>query len=261
MNFSKPEIFSVFLLSAFILTMISFIIVMIFTLQNRRRGFQSDLLALRANFDKELYKAQLEIQEQTFQDISREIHDNVGQMLSLARLGIDTLDLQNQNEARQGLRELSEIVENALNDLRHMSRSLNNEIVKNVGLEKSIEKQVKYIQKGGKYNVRFDVKGQKSKIDENKQILLFRIVQESLNNILKHATASDIVINIEYLKDQLSVKIEDNGQGFQLADGCSQLQDINGIQNMRQRASLINARLNIVSEIGRGTTVTVLTPL
>src|SRR6185295_12594527 len=109
MNFSKTEIVSIFLLSVFILTMITFIIVMIFTLQNKRRGFQSDLLALRANYDKELYKAQLEIQEQTFQDISREIHDNVGQMLSLARLGIETLDLQNQIEARQGLREVSEI--------------------------------------------------------------------------------------------------------------------------------------------------------
>src|ERR1700676_3047652 len=145
-------VFLIFMV-VFILVMISFIVIILFFAQKKQKGFTDDLTAAKANYERELYKAQLEIQEQTFQEIAREIHDNVGQILSLAKLGLGTLDLERKDEAEESITEISDILEKALDDLRHMSRSMNAEIIKKGGLIKSIEMQVGYIQRGGKFSI------------------------------------------------------------------------------------------------------------
>ena len=122
--------------TALILTMVVFIILILFSFQKKQYNYTLKLKAVKFNHDKELYKAQLEIQEQTFLQISREIHDNVGQYLSLARLSLTTLDLNSPTEAKSGIAEISEIIEKALEDLRDMSKSMNPEIIRKGGLKK-----------------------------------------------------------------------------------------------------------------------------
>src|SRR4030095_3418002 len=108
-----------------ILVMITFIIIILFFVQKKQRLFEKNLIDVKTNYDRELYKAQLEIQEQTFQEIAREIHDNVGQILSLAKLGLGTLDLEKKDESKESILEISDILEKALEDLRHLSRTMN----------------------------------------------------------------------------------------------------------------------------------------
>jgi two-component system, NarL family, sensor kinase len=227
--------------------------------QKKQKGFMDDLITVKANHDRELFKAQLEIQEQTFQQIAREIHDNVGQILSLARLGLGTLDLDRKEDAKESILEISDILEKALDDLRYMSRSMNTEIIKKGGLKKSIEMQVGFLQRGGKFNIQFTVNGEYIKLDE-KEIILFRIVQESVNNIIRHSCASDICISLFYNKDHLKLLIKDNGKGFNLAEKISGPNHISGIYNMQHRARLIQAELKIDSEVGKGTCITVTIP-
>src|SRR5450755_4744585 len=174
---SAAIVFLVFM-TIFILVMVSFIIRILFFVQKKQKGFTLDLIAVKANYDKELFKAQLEIQEQTFQEIAREIHDNVGQILSLAKLGLGTLDLDRKEEAKESIVEISDILEKALDDLRHMSRVMNSKIINKGGLIKSIEMQVGYIQRGGKFNIHLNINGEPIRLDETKEIILFRIVQE-----------------------------------------------------------------------------------
>ena len=252
-------IFFIFI-TIFILVMIAFIIIILFFIQKKQKGFVIDIMAIKANYERELYKTRLEIQEQTFQEIAREIHDNVGQILSLAKLGLSTLDFDRKDEAKESIVEISDILEKALDDLRHMSRTLNAEVIKNGGLRKSIEMQVGYIQRGGKFNIHFHISGEYVMLDETKEVILFRIVQEAVNNIIRHSTATDICISLHYSNDLLKLHVQDNGKGFSLSEQISGSNQISGIYNMQQRAKMINSEFQLDSKIGNGTSIIVNTP-
>ncbi|HEY4147377.1 MAG TPA: histidine kinase, partial [Chitinophagaceae bacterium] len=229
------------MITAFILIMVAFIIVILLFLQKKQKDYNSELKAVKFNYDKELYKAQLEIQEQTFQEISREIHDNVGQFLSLAKLSLTTLDISRREEAESGIAEITEILEKALEDLRDMSKSMNPDVIRKGGLKKAIEMQVGFLQRRGKYHVTFDINGEYQSISEQKEIILFRILQEAVNNIIRHASASDIIILISSFKEELKLYIRDNGKGFDTKFPYPPTRKVGGINNMQQRAKLIEA--------------------
>jgi two-component system, NarL family, sensor kinase len=255
---SATLVFLIFMI-IFILVMITFIIIILFTAQKKQRGFELELNTVKLNFEKELYKAQLEIQEQTFKEISREIHDNVGQILSLAKMGLGTLDIEKKEEAKESIVEISDILEKALDDLRHLSHAMNSEVLTRGGLKRSIEMQMGYIQRGGKFNTHLEVNGEPIIFDETKEIILFRIVQEAINNIIRHSIATDIRILLFYEKDYLKIVIQDNGKGFSLTELITGIKPINGIQNMQQRAKMIESEFELDSQPGKGTRISVTT--
>jgi two-component system NarL family sensor kinase len=262
MPFSKTEAIAVFcFITIFILVVVTFIIIILFFIQKKQKGFALDMIAVKANHESELFKTKLEIQKQTFDEISREIHDNVGQSLSLAKLGLSTLDPEGQYAGNEEIKEISEILEKALHDLRYMCRTLNSDIIKNGGLKKTIEMQVGYLQRGGKFNIQLHVDGDLVMLDETKEVFLFRIVQESVNNIIRHANATYINISLSYSKIALKLQINDNGKGFDLNEQISGPNHISGIYNMKNRAKMIGAEIQIESKIGSGTTIIVTTPL
>src|SRR5258708_19849784 len=208
-------------MTIFILVMITFIIIILFFVQKKQRGFNNDLLEIKANYDLELYRAQSEIQEQTSLEIARELHDNVGQNLSLAKLSLSTLDLDKKDEAKASITEISDIIELALHNLRLLTRCMNSEIISKGGLAKSINMQVDFIQRGGKFNARLEVTGEPKTLPDTKEIFLFRIVQEAINNIIRHSKASEIWISLEYAKNFLILQVRDNGNGFVLNEKIS----------------------------------------
>ncbi|MDP4130074.1 MAG: sensor histidine kinase [Bacteroidota bacterium] len=262
MPYSSTEmIIFLIMITAFVLIMVVFIVIILFFLQKKQQGYYSNLKAVKFYYDKELYKAQLEIQEQTFREISREIHDNVGQFLSLAKLGLVSLDINNRKETEDGIAEITEILEKALEDLRDMSKAMNPDVIRKGGLKKAIEMQVGFLQRGGKYHVTFNINGECQSISEEKEIILFRILQEAVNNIIRHASARDIVILLNPGEQELTLIIQDNGKGFDTRLTNSQFSRIGGINHMQQRAKLIDARFDIESTEGKGTTITVSTPL
>ncbi len=262
MPYSHTEIILfLILITLFILIMVVFIVFISLILQKKQLDYYTNLKAVKFTYDKELYKAQLEIQEQTFQQISREIHDNVGQFLSLAKLSLTTLDMDSREETESGILEISEILEKALEDLRDMSKSMNPEIIRKGGLKRAIEMQVGFLQRGGKYHVTFNICGDYQTVSEQKEIILFRILQEAVNNIIRHASASDITILLSSYKEELKLLIQDNGKGFDTKYPYPPSRKIGGITNMQQRAKLIDARFDIESVLGKGTTITVSTPV
>jgi hypothetical protein len=247
-------------MTLFIIAMIYFIVKILFLVQKKQRRFNNDLLEAKTNYDLELYKVQSEIQEQTSQEISRELHDNVGQNLSLARLGLSTLELDKKYEAKANIDEISGIIEIALDDLRLLTRCMNAEIIKNGGLIKSINTQMSYIKRGGKFNAHLNVTGEPIILPDTKEIFLFRIVQEAINNIIRHSKASDIYISLEYAPKSLALKIKDNGKGFNLNEKTSGPGCVSGIYNMQRRAKIIDADFEMDSHVGEGTSIKVTTP-
>ncbi len=261
MPISKSEAIAVFcFITLFILVVVSFIIVILFFIKKKQKGFALDLIAIKVEHEMELYKTKLEIQEQNSLEISREIHDNVGQSISLAKMILNTLDTHENYESKVCISETSELLELALDNLRYIGRKLNSEIIKKGGLKKSIEMQLGYLRRGGKLNTQLHVNGEYVTLDETKEVFLFRIVQESINNIIRHANATSITICLSYSKNSLKLQIEDNGKGFNLNDQISGPNHVGGIYNMQNRAKQIGAEILIDSTIGNGTTIIVTTP-
>ncbi|HET7001836.1 MAG TPA: ATP-binding protein, partial [Puia sp.] len=128
------------------------------------------------------------------------------------------------------------------------------------GLIKSINMQVDFIQRRGKFNASLEVTGEPKTLADTKEIFIFRIVQEAINNIIRHSKASDIWILLEYTENFLVLQIRDNGNGFTLDEKISEPNLINGIYNMQRRAKIIEAKIDIESDVGKGTCIKLTTP-
>ena len=254
------------IISLFILVMVTFVVIILFFIQKKQKGFISDLNTVKLNYEKELYKVQLEIQEQTFQEIALEIHDNVGQLITLAKFGISALDFDKKDEAIADSKNISAMLVKATEDLRYMSRSMNSKFINNRGLTRSIETQVEYLQRSADFITYLHVIGQYVKLNETKEVTLIvdaachpAILQEAINNIIKHAAATEINITLTYSKEMLILCIQDNGRGFNFVEMMTGAESVNGLSNMQHRARLIDAEFQIDSKPGNGTTVMVTT--
>ena len=238
-------------------SMAAFIAWILFAYQKKNNTFQAQLEIIRDNNEKELLKSQLEMQEQTFQYISQEIHDNVGQFISLAKLHMNTINLDDKISARNQLEHSTELLGRALDDLRDLSKSLSSELIKNAGLVKAVELQVSQLQKTGKYRIIFEVHGNYGYMEEQKEIILFRIMQEAINNIVRHSFAGEIDIILSFFDDYLLTRIHDNGKGF---NPSAIFNNPGGVNNMKKRARLINADFKIESSAEKGTAITINAP-
>lgn len=220
---------------------------------------------LKHTFSQNLLQTQLEIQEQTLKTISQEIHDNIGQVLSLAKLNLNTIDISRQEQLLQKIDSSKQLVGKAIQDLRDLSKSLNTDTVAANGLIRSLEYELDMIKKAGEHETILDINGGIVKADPQKELILFRIIQEVLNNIIKHAEAKRINVLANYTTDELELIISDDGKGFDLKpvakEEIQQTPPGLGIRNMHSRAKLIGADFSMNSVTGQGTTVKLKLPL
>lgn len=221
------------------------ILVIIFTVKHQR-----NVLLHKS----ELLKAQLEIQEQTFNTISQEIHDNVGQVLSLAKVQLNIID-QGEILNKELLADAKDSVSKALGDLRNIAKSLNTDCIRISSLPESISLEVKRINRARLINATFTSKGKVRNIEDQKKLIIFRIIQEALQNILKHAKAKNVDIRFQYKPDYIKIKIHDNGIGFDKE--LLSKKDGLGLQNIVNRAAMINGKADIKSTLNEGTTITI----
>ena len=203
-------------------------------------------------FQKTLNASILETQEQLLNSISQDLHDDAGQQLTVINFQLENLKLDiNDNENK--LEAVSTSVVQLANSLRKISHSLNPNWLENIGFINAIKSETNRIS-GNKgieiiTNINDDIK---PTINHEIEIVIFRIFQETINNILKHAKASRIEINIS-TSPKLIIEIADNGKGFSVDNEI--FTDSIGLKNCKSRAKLINFDYQINSEIGRGTSV------
>lgn len=200
-------------------------------------------------FEKELATSQVEIKEQTLNYIGQELHDDVGQKLSVVRLRQNQLISKLKNSEKEELNELSELLGECIQDIRNLSKTLITEQIIHFGLTESIEREVKRIQKLKLLKIDFITQKQDIDISPKHGLILFRIIQESINNILKHSRAKNVTIRLDDDHETLHINISDNGKGF----NTTKIQDGSGLKNMELRAKLIHAEFSIQSELDKGT--------
>lgn len=227
------------------------IVTMLYIHQNKRIAFQDQLAS-----------TQLEIQEETFQYISREIHDNIGLSLTLAKLYLNTLNNHSLQKQTEVIDSSAELIGQAISDLSYISKNLNSELIKSEGFINVLQMKLEKIRKTEKFKIQFAICGNPVFMSSQSELIVYRIMQEALNNIIKHskATAIDIVLN--YFETDLNVKIQDNGIGINstVNDKMKFKEMSAGLNNMKKRAKMINGSCDIKSN-QTGTTVLVTIPL
>jgi signal transduction histidine kinase len=249
---SDEEIYITVIASALLMTFLTVVVVIaIVKYQNRARKHLQEVVDLKNSYHQEIMHAKLEMQEQTFLAISQEIHDNIGQILSLIRLNISTIKPQDILSTENKVKESKSLLDQAIGDLRELSRRLNSEFLAQQSLAELLQFQLALIQKTGHFQTGLVIQGEEKPLDSGKKLILFRISQEALNNVIKHAGAKTISIALSYLPDRLRLSIEDDGQGFDAS--TNQHRKGVGTQSMAYRAKLIGAHFTIFSKPGKGT--------
>ena len=143
----------------FLLLLISFIVTIVYKYQQKQNAYFKEMEALNVSHQNALLQSRIEIQEQTFQNISREIHDNIGQKLTLAKLHLNTLNFTNSDNTIMQVNDSVNIISEAINDLSDMSRSMSSEIILNNGLIKALELEAAQLTKSGIFKTNFSVTG------------------------------------------------------------------------------------------------------
>lgn len=239
------------------------IIVMVLVYQKKQLQYIGEKKQLKDTFEKEILESKLEIQEQTLKNISQEIHDNIGQVLSLVKLNINTMNHKEPELLQDKIADSRKLITKVIQDLRDLSRSLNTDYIMESGLSKAVEYELSMIKKSGEFQVTFDTEGNQYRLENQQELILFRIVQEALHNIIKHSKATKIGVSILFEPGLFTLKISDNGIGFD----ASQLENDNynnfglGIRNMYSRAKIINTSFKLTSTIDEGTVITITLPM
>jgi signal transduction histidine kinase len=252
------EVFLAVLLTTVIFLFLSIAIVFLMLyFQKKKFQYAKEKGELEKQYGEQLLQSRLEMQEQTFETISDEIHDNVGQLLSLAKLQLSILE-QNEISDKSLITEIKGNVGNALTDLRDIAKSLSTSRIQELSLLQAVEQELQRIGRAGIIVCKVAVTGNEQQIAEQKKIIIFRIVQESLQNILKHAQATTINVEFDF-SEQLNIIIEDNGVGFSAGEKVK-IETGLGLQNIVKRATLINGEATINSIINNGTKITLTIP-
>ncbi|MEP6750134.1 MAG: ATP-binding protein [Bacteroidota bacterium] len=245
-----------------LLFLLSFIAAILFLYQKKNILYNQQLEDEKNNYEKNILQTQLEIQEQTFQHISREIHDNIGLSLTLAKLQLNTINYVDAQKTKDNVDSSIALIGKAIIDLSDISKSFNSEVIKNQGLYSMLKVETDKINASGNIRVEFLEEGDIVFLDAEKELIIYRIAQEALNNILKHSSASLVLIKLKYEIKFVKLSIEDNGIGFKKIEiekyRSGKLNS--GLLNMRSRAIMLNGTFTVNSGTDTGTIITITAP-
>lgn len=209
----------------------------------------------------------IQAQEQERKRIARDIHDGPAQVLAniiiMAEICEKMIEKNEIDEAKQELNELKGTVRTVLKEIRKTIYDLRPMALDDLGLVPAIKKYVNLLNKEGREQVRFIIIGEEEALPRYLDTTLFRIIQEGVANIRKHASANNIDIKLEMRRDYINLSIEDDGTGFNVRRTMTNEDDINGLglMGIKERAKLVDGEAAIESRPGHGTRIFVKIPI
>lgn len=225
-----------------------------------RKNHVLEKTAMKQKFDAELLKTQLEVQEQTMQSIATELHDNVGQLLSLTTLTLNSIDLNNTEKAGKKIDNSLGLVNNSIKELRELAKLLHGEQIVQNGIGHAIEQELNWLNKAGVHQLIVS----NNLIDLNytspdKDLIILRLLQEIINNIIKHAKASVIEVEGYFRENTLYLNVKENGVGFDVEETRGRRTGM-GLNSIYKRIEMINGKLALNSSPNNGTTILIEIP-
>lgn len=241
--------------SSILLLITLFIVMLVMAYLRRDLKHLKEKETMEADFEKQLLQSQLETQEETLNQLSIEIHDNVGQLLNSTKLLIG-LTQRSLAESPDTLIMADETLAKAIQELRSLSKSLNKEWLQQFNFIENLEAEISRINAAKSLQIHLYRPASLS-LKPGEQIILFRIVQEILQNSMKHAQAKNIEIKMKEDNQHLTIYIADDGTGFTESD----VEKSVGILNIRHRTRLLGGTVEWQSSLNNGTSVTIQLPV
>ena len=235
----------VLIVSTILILIIVIALIILFTTFQKKKNFLVEKQKEeQERFEKEIAETQIEIREATLRNISWELHDNIGQLLTLAKI-------QLQNSTPENIKEVSETITKGLTEVRSLSKLINPEAIKNIDLREALQLEVDHFNRLNFIETTYKVEGDEVEIDKKASIVLFRILQEFFSNTIKHSKATNLEVTLNYKKDKLILFAKDNGVGFLINEKKEGI----GLSNIKNRIKLIGAEINFVTAENKGTSI------
>ncbi|GAA4319861.1 sensor histidine kinase [Flaviaesturariibacter amylovorans] len=250
---TTPHYIALFLIATILVmsTLLGILMGLVLINQKRHEVYQSSLGALQAQYTHSLLLTQVESQEQTFKNIAQEIHDNINLSLTLSKLTLHQLAEPNPPEdlVERSLGYISD----AIRDLSAISRGLNAEIIHQQGLFNALNEEILRVERSSRLRTEFVVEGEPAFLSAQGELLVFRTIQESFNNILKHARASSARLQIVFCSQWIKVEMRDDGIGFDPETLSEKAGKSTGLLTIKSRVELFGGSFLVESAPGSGT--------
>jgi signal transduction histidine kinase len=191
--------------------------------------------------------------------LARELHDDTIQSLIALNQRIQLILMNSPETQKSSLNELQNLVQQSMTNLRRMIRGLRPIYLEDLGLVASLEMLVREMGQTSTIPISFISNGQERRLNPQSEMSLYRMVQESLNNVIHHANAKHAWVELEFSDKDLSVQIRDDGKGFVVPTDPAEFPEKGhfGLLGLQERSELINAELEIISSPGKGTTISI----
>ena len=259
--FQQEQFISLIIAGTIMLLLLGiFIVSFLFFYQKKHNSYLIEKEILESHFRQTLLESQLEIREQTMQTIGADLHDNIGQLLSLTSLTLNSVKLEDAEKAQQKIDAALDLTMRSIKEMRLLGKLLQGEQLIGLGLCEAIRYEINWIEKSGQYIVNYDIRGdQPAQNNPDKDLILFRILQEVFNNIIKHSKASEISIKLTYNQAAIRLQVIDNGAGFDI-NHLPEDQKGMGLMNIQKRAEIVGGEVFIQSQPGEGTCIEIFIP-
>jgi len=224
--------------------------IVLFSFQYRKEQLKFTIEKQR--FKQEILQAEVEIREKTLQDVGKELHDNLGQIASLTRINL--AGIRSGHNKPEKVDQSIALMDRLIEEMRNLSHELNEGIQLRQSLSEQIKQDVRRLNNLEGLEVKFSMNAPSLDMIGDKAILLYRIFQEALSNVLKHSQASELIIQVKEELDRVKLTVEDNGIGL---PDVNMKKDGIGLKNIQSRASLLGADFSISNRIPKGTILSI----
>ena len=214
---------------------------------------------LQLEQERQLIAAQslMKGQEQERSRLARDLHDGVGGLLSGVKLKLSSMkgNFYLPEESALSLQGIIGQLDNSIQELRRVSHNMMPEALIKYGLKEALENYTDYIQSSGALKIQLQLYGLESRLDQDTEIILYRIVQELLTNVIKHAQATNVLLQFIRSNDRFTLTVEDNGKGFD--KDPADAKNGAGLSNIKARVAYLNGNMDINTAPGKGCSITI----
>lgn len=229
--------------------MATFVVAMVILHRQRQVQNKQKMEQLQLEHERTLLNIENEIQQETMTHIGRELHDNIGQLLSLSKLYLGSSKPEKQAEGR-------ELITKVISEVRGLSKTLNLDWVESISIREFAKQQLDRIQATGFCQTELDQEGDPWELEKNQKLVFIRVIQECLNNAIKHASPNHVSIQIIKNEAGRKIIIKDDGKGFDTTIPSKG----SGMTNLKKRMETIGGEFLIHSSLGNGTEIKLLLP-
>ena len=222
-----------------------FLIILFTVFQRRKNKLLLEREENKKRYEKEIAETQIEIREETLRNISWELHDNIGQLLTLAKI-------QMQHASPENMEEISQTITRSLTEIRALSKSINPDFINNIRLKEALVLEVERFNRLNYIESTLVITGEEKIINQKHGIIIFRMLQEFFSNTIKHSKGTKLDVYVSYNEDVIEIVAKDNGVGFEM--NKKNIKGI-GLQNIKARAKLIKAVVKMKSKPQKGTSL------